>query len=406
MCNLDLTALSVNRNGWNALQCGARAATATGPGVRPVVSVHQVHKVHLHGVRIGAAFEYTSSIYPVWLAAQVPGALMRLPQGGTVGQRDRVMEVLRRRDGHDRILLIPAAFVALTGDLYSAALLSQLLYWTDRAASPAGWVYKTRREWLAELSGTRYTIDNARTRLRDLDLIEEEIHLANNRRTLHLRLKVPRLLALLQAGEPVRDPSPAEPRTRRALPAATPAPPPPAPAKASLGPLREPRGPLAGVSLLHRERLLARLRQQAAEEEAPARRDAPGSPTCCSPAHLCAAGQPTGVPEVETSKCRPSQHRSAERRPFEVPVCGISSITETSSEISTKISAQTSSRGRNGEGEVRRNRARKPGGTRESRDGGATASSRRAPRSESASIGQEPPAFRPRRIRGRLPVSG
>ena len=113
--------------------------------------------------------------------------------------RNLILAEIRRHRGHDDLLAIPRPFIELTGTLRAAALLSQLLYWTDRATLPNGWVYKTRAEWVQEVGGTCYALDTARRRLRDLGLTTETVKLIGHRPTLHMRLDVPRLLELLHA---------------------------------------------------------------------------------------------------------------------------------------------------------------------------------------------------------------
>jgi len=83
--------------------------------------------------------------------------------------------------------------------MHAAALLSQLLYWTDRAASPEGWVYKTGPEWGSELGLTRHELETARGQLRARRLTQESCHLIGARRMLHMRLCVEKLLAALDA---------------------------------------------------------------------------------------------------------------------------------------------------------------------------------------------------------------
>ncbi len=119
--------------------------------------------------------------------------------GGRVTPREQVLGIIRERRGYDDLLTVPRAFIELTGDTDSALLLSQLLYWTERAASPQGWVYKSRDDWRLELGLNRYRLDRARRRLRDLGVLEEAHHLVGSRRILHLRPRCSDLCAALNA---------------------------------------------------------------------------------------------------------------------------------------------------------------------------------------------------------------
>lgn len=50
-----------------------------------------------------------------------------------------------------RRIVIDEGLVSLTGDGCAAAILSQFLYWTERARDPAGWVFKSATELRSEL---------------------------------------------------------------------------------------------------------------------------------------------------------------------------------------------------------------------------------------------------------------
>ena len=63
--------------------------------------------------------------------------------------------------------------VKVTGSVNAAILLSQLGYWTPKAADPDGWVYKTQVEWEAETGLTRWEQETARRQLRDRGIVVE-----------------------------------------------------------------------------------------------------------------------------------------------------------------------------------------------------------------------------------------
>ncbi|MCK9356630.1 MAG: hypothetical protein M0R22_05750 [Dehalococcoidia bacterium] len=131
--------------------------------------------------------------------------------------REQVLERIRRRRGQVRLVTFPPEFVTVAGGMHAAALLSQLLYWTDRATSEEGWVYKTRAEWCDELGLSRYELDTARGRLRMRGLIQESCRLVGARRMLHTRLRIEKLLAALDA-LPAGQEVPPAPASADALP--------------------------------------------------------------------------------------------------------------------------------------------------------------------------------------------
>lgn len=119
--------------------------------------------------------------------------------------RDEVLELIRQNLGFANVFAVPGVFIALTGDTDSALLLSQLLYWTERARDPRGWVYKARYEWCHELHLSRHRFDTARRRLRELGLVEEAHHLVAARRILHMRFRHADLCTVLRSCLPHDD---------------------------------------------------------------------------------------------------------------------------------------------------------------------------------------------------------
>lgn len=113
--------------------------------------------------------------------------------------RDEVLDLMKQYLGRVNLIAVPVPFLELTGDADSALLLSQLLYWTDRARDDHGWVFKARADWCEELRFNRYRLDTARRRLRSLGILEESHHLAGSRRILHLRIRLANLHSGLRA---------------------------------------------------------------------------------------------------------------------------------------------------------------------------------------------------------------
>lgn len=66
--------------------------------------------------------------------------------------------------------MLAKALQSVTAGLF----LSQLLYWSDKGADAAGWVWKTQEDWENETGLTRYEQEGARKRLRSLGVIKEE----------------------------------------------------------------------------------------------------------------------------------------------------------------------------------------------------------------------------------------
>lgn len=100
--------------------------------------------------------------------------------------KDEIYSLIKSLAGQNNILTIPRLFIDLTGDMVSALLLSQLIYWTDRSAT--GWVYKSYKDWREELGLSEDVIRRAANRLIDLGLIEKDLRKANGAPTLHYKV--------------------------------------------------------------------------------------------------------------------------------------------------------------------------------------------------------------------------
>jgi len=67
-------------------------------------------------------------------------------------------------------------FARITGDVRATLLLSQMVYWTRRGVdvvANAGWIFKTRDQWHAEIGLGRRDLESARNILVDKGLIQE-----------------------------------------------------------------------------------------------------------------------------------------------------------------------------------------------------------------------------------------
>lgn len=100
---------------------------------------------------------------------------------------------------YDRNISFNRAFVDLGIGITGALLLSQAVYWSRRTKDEAGWFYKTGEEWEDETGLTRAEQETARRRLRELNLIDEELRGLPCK--MHYRVKVDVLEALLNGGQ-------------------------------------------------------------------------------------------------------------------------------------------------------------------------------------------------------------
>lgn len=74
--------------------------------------------------------------------------------------------------GDRNVITIHHATVVWLGDLHSAMMFEQILYWSPRATDPDGWIVKSDREWGQELHLTRYSVRAAALTLTDRKLVQ------------------------------------------------------------------------------------------------------------------------------------------------------------------------------------------------------------------------------------------
>jgi len=75
----------------------------------------------------------------------------------------------------DRPIAFHRCFVTLTGSVTAALMLSQALYWQQRAKSDDGWWFKTRDDWTEETGMSRREQEGARKKLRNLGILREDL---------------------------------------------------------------------------------------------------------------------------------------------------------------------------------------------------------------------------------------
>jgi len=101
---------------------------------------------------------------------------------------ERAIEIIREFAGQRNTITFSRAFFKLTGDIPSALLLSELVFWTGKGAKEEGWIWKTDREIQDELCLSRYQCRKARKDLESQGLIENKIKKAFGNPTVHYRI--------------------------------------------------------------------------------------------------------------------------------------------------------------------------------------------------------------------------
>jgi len=99
-----------------------------------------------------------------------------------------IFQVIKSLTGQANILTIPRVFIDFTGTVEAAMVLSQIIYWSDRASH--GWFYKSYPEWKEELALSEYHVHKAVKGLQGKGILRTRVMRANGSPTLHYLLDV------------------------------------------------------------------------------------------------------------------------------------------------------------------------------------------------------------------------
>jgi hypothetical protein len=106
---------------------------------------------------------------------------------------NKLMTTIRKMSDQANVLTIPRPLLDLTGSLECALLLSQIIYWSDRAKEPGDWFYKTYADWTAELGLSEYQVRKSVRHLVGLGVLETSVRRTRNGTpTCHYRLDWPK----------------------------------------------------------------------------------------------------------------------------------------------------------------------------------------------------------------------
>jgi hypothetical protein len=102
-----------------------------------------------------------------------------------------VFALVQQLGGSNNNIIYNAKFIDYCGGChYSALLLAQLLYWSDKTRLEGGWIAKTKDEWFNELRLTPYKMRLAEAKLRDeLGVLEIDVFKFRGFPTNHYRFR-------------------------------------------------------------------------------------------------------------------------------------------------------------------------------------------------------------------------
>ncbi|MDU0452311.1 conserved phage C-terminal domain-containing protein [Staphylococcus chromogenes] len=105
-----------------------------------------------------------------------------------MNNRDYISAVITQFSGRNNVIPIPTVYIQITEDYPSAALLNQMIYWSDRTNRKDGYFYKSYNEWFEELHLTEYQVRRATKKLKSFGFVETALKKANGAPTLHYKV--------------------------------------------------------------------------------------------------------------------------------------------------------------------------------------------------------------------------
>ena len=99
-----------------------------------------------------------------------------------------IFQVIKSLTGQANILTIPRVFIGFAGSVEAAMVLSQIIYWSDKAEQE--WFYKTDAAWQEELGLSQYQVRKCVKQLGSMGILQTRVMRANGSPTLHYLLDV------------------------------------------------------------------------------------------------------------------------------------------------------------------------------------------------------------------------
>lgn len=105
-----------------------------------------------------------------------------------------VRAIISQISGQENTVVIPKLFFKLTGDLTTAVLLNQIVFYSDKSKRTDGFFYKTYKEWEEEICLTERQVRYSTKKLIKEGLVETALKKANGAPTVHYKLDYNKLV--------------------------------------------------------------------------------------------------------------------------------------------------------------------------------------------------------------------
>lgn len=105
-----------------------------------------------------------------------------------------IRTIISQISGQENIVVVPKLFVKLTGDITTAILLNQIVFYSDKSKRTDGFFYKTYKEWEEEICLTERQVRYSTKKLVNEGLVETTLKKANGAPTVHYKLDYNKLV--------------------------------------------------------------------------------------------------------------------------------------------------------------------------------------------------------------------
>lgn len=111
-----------------------------------------------------------------------------------MANQENIIKLIKSFSGQSNLIAVPRLYIAmLDGDINTAILLSQIVYWSDKSKRKDGWFYKTYSEWYEEIGLSQYKIKRGVEALEKLKILETDVKRANGTPTVHYKINMTEL---------------------------------------------------------------------------------------------------------------------------------------------------------------------------------------------------------------------
>ena len=105
-----------------------------------------------------------------------------------------IREVIKRFSGQENTFVVPKVYVQYTGDLTTAVLLNQIVFYSDKSKRTDGYFYKSYKDWEEDICLTERQVRHSVKKLKDNGVLETKLMKANGSPTVHYKLNYDKLV--------------------------------------------------------------------------------------------------------------------------------------------------------------------------------------------------------------------